>query len=139
MIGRLVLFVFGVFVDVLLRSLWFAVGLTLSALIRLGPGIFRWAVESTGATLARIDQATDGRLTDNEPLTYLAAGGLWALAGFTAPWLLGLIFFGETSFFSPTALVVGFVFGLVVGWRAQHLPGWGWWREQGRVQLGENR
>lgn len=93
----------------------------------------------TGSTLARIDQEFGGRIADSHTATYIAAGGLWAFAGLAAPWLLALLLLGDSSLFSPVAAGIGFLFGLAIGRAVPQLPGWGWWLEEGRVKIGENR
>ena len=124
--------------QVLARVFWALVGAAITAAIRLSPIFFQIAVGATASILAGLDQSLGGLATRNSIVTYLAAGGLWAVPiGALIPLLFSILFNAEPIFFSIPLAIIGTVFGMTCGHQAQRLPGWGIWGSEDGIQIGE--
>lgn len=86
------------------------------------PPLFKLAVALTEGLLGWLDEALDGRLSENEALALLAAGGIWALIPLPiiVPIILPVALSQDPAacLFVPVLLLPGFFFGLVCGYKA---------------------
>ena len=86
------------------------------------PPLFKLAVALTQWLLGWLDENLDGRLSESEALTLLAAGGIWAVVPLpavllvVAPMVLGAGL--GLGLLALPLLVPGFIFGLACGYKA---------------------
>jgi hypothetical protein len=127
---------------ILVSFLYYLLGLTISLVIRLSPYLFRACVYITAWIVLLLDYLFKGNLIIRPVLSYLVAGGLWAMVGFLVS-LLFRHFLGRPPF--PLIPSLGFVgvvggalYGLVCGFQVQRIPGWGQWEGEDGLQIGED-
>ena len=125
LLGRAVGFFLTLAFRFVSRALWFFLGVMVSVAIRLSPSFFRLCVAATTWALTPVDREFEGRLSRRAAFTSLAAGILWAFAGFVIPLVLPLLLNMRPIFFSYPVMIGSFVFGTVCGLQAHRLPTWG--------------
>ena len=125
LLGRILGFFLTLAFRIISRALWFFLGALLSIAIRLSPSFFRLCVAVTAWALTHVDRQFEGRLSRQAAFTSLAAGILWAFAGFIIPLVLPLLINMRPVFFSYPLVIGSFIYGLVCGLQVQRLPGWG--------------
>jgi hypothetical protein len=90
-------------------------------LVLVIPPLFKLVVALTGGLLGWLDDAFEGRLSENEALALLAAGGIWTLI--SLPIIVPLIPIALSQdpaacLLIPVLLLPGFLFGLACGYKA---------------------
>jgi hypothetical protein len=138
MIGLLVRIVLRFLSRVLVTLMIWSLGVFISAAIRLASLFYRLSIVATGWLLALVDLQLDGRISRRATTTIISSGGLWALVGLIAPFLFSLFFREGTLVFSLQVTAIGFVYGLVCGYRVRQISGWGMWAADDGLPLGEN-
>jgi len=96
--------------------------MVLYGLVLAIPGLFKLAVALTGGLLGWLDEAFDGRLSEDEALSLLAAGGIWTLISLPLILLIVLPIALTQDLTAclliPVLLLPGFLLGLVCGYQA---------------------